>query len=294
MNFVIDSTIPLVRPAAAVVAAAARVRGPEGAARVSMSKPMCASEGGTSVGFDLADEHGGLFSERFVLRSRLGSGCSCSVYVVKDTTTGEEVACKLAQRRPSLRWSQLKVRHHCRPVVHTRRLRHSGPLACADPLRARGPAAAQVRAPAHHRLPGPLRGLRGPGDRARPDGRRRLPAAPQASRSPRRARRAHDHGAAVQRARVRARARRAASRRQAREHPGDHRHLAADQAVRLRPLVPGRERWRAGQLPRHGGLPGAGAVPRAGVVGRRRRLLGRRRHARAARQLPGPLVDGPA
>ena len=58
---------------------------------------------------DLVDEAGGRFSDRYVLRSRLGSGCSSSVYAVRDLSGGE-AACKLAQRRPKLRWSQLQVR----------------------------------------------------------------------------------------------------------------------------------------------------------------------------------------
>ena len=74
--------------------------------RETMSRPAADA---VSVG-DLVDEHGGLFSDRFVLCSRLGSGCSSTVYVVKDITTGEQAACKLAQRRPNLRWSQLKAR----------------------------------------------------------------------------------------------------------------------------------------------------------------------------------------
>ena len=59
-----------------------------------------------SVGHDLVDELGGRFGERWHfasadrhgsydtggVRSRLGSGCSAHVYVIKDTATGEQAA----------------------------------------------------------------------------------------------------------------------------------------------------------------------------------------------------------
>ena len=69
----------------------------------------CGTPDGTTVGADLVDEHGSRFSDRFVLRSRLGSGCSSHVYIIRDVETGEEAACKLAQRRPNIRWTQLQV-----------------------------------------------------------------------------------------------------------------------------------------------------------------------------------------
>jgi serine/threonine protein kinase len=74
-----------------------------------------------SVGPDLVDESGGRFGDRYVLRSRLGSGCSSNVYAVRDQISGGNAACKLAQRRPKLRWSQLQVRppRAC-PSSHTR------------------------------------------------------------------------------------------------------------------------------------------------------------------------------
>ena len=77
--------------------------------------PMCKADhpavsDSASVGSDLVNEAGGRFCDRFVLRSRLGSGCSSSVYIVRDQISGGEAACKLAQRRPKLRWSQLQAR----------------------------------------------------------------------------------------------------------------------------------------------------------------------------------------
>ena len=81
-----------------------------------------------SVGRDLVDESGGRFGDRYVLRSRLGSGCSSSVYAVRDLSGGD-AACKLAQRRPKLRWSQLQVRPpRARPASHTRTNAHTAPL----------------------------------------------------------------------------------------------------------------------------------------------------------------------
>ena len=158
-----------------------------------------------SVGSDLIDERGRRFCDRFVLRSRLGSGCSSSVYVVKEISGGE-AACKLAQRRPKLRWSQLQAKPAlpCLPFLsgsctNSRRSSHA---MCAAPLRARGEAAAHVRAPPHHRMPWALHGLRGPRHRAGPNARRRLPAVAQAARRLGRTRGAHHHGAALRRARM--------------------------------------------------------------------------------------------
>ena len=83
------------------------------------------------VAFDLADESGQRFRDRYEFSSkdsfdtgaRLGSGCSASVYVVRDRTTGEQAACKLAQRRPNLRWSHLQS-HFAREVALLRQCAH--------------------------------------------------------------------------------------------------------------------------------------------------------------------------
>ena len=54
----------------------------------------------------LVDESGKRFNDLFMLRTRLGTGCSAQVHIVRDVL-GDDAACKLARLQPRMRWNRV-------------------------------------------------------------------------------------------------------------------------------------------------------------------------------------------
>lgn len=70
------------------------------AARVSLN-----SNGGLADLASLSNEKGECLLNQYTFHGQIGRGCATSVYIVRDVDGAK--ACKLARRRPNMRWSKL-------------------------------------------------------------------------------------------------------------------------------------------------------------------------------------------